>query len=267
MTAVIAALSLSDKIKDYGGYAGFAAIIGLAVLALLYFAQAREVKRLREWAGRAPERAAAEQERSAAGSEATLPRIGATADAGSEREEPAAASGPGRGQRLRGEVAYRYEELDKRSPVSPLVLGLGILALIVAAVIVTGGFGLFGSDSGSGTEQTTARTVTPPKPEVAVLNGTAPEGGVGVPGTAKTASVFVKDAGWKVGEVGDAGSFPTSSVMFESGFKSDAEELASDLSDQLGDLEVVAITSEVQDVANGADLAVVVGQDDQGIAG
>ena len=64
-----------------------------------------------------------------------------------------------------------------------------------------------------------------------------------------------------------SGSFPTSSVMFESGFKSDAEELASDLSDQLGDLEVVAITSEVQDVANGADLAVVVGQDDQGIAG
>ena len=69
------------------------------------------------------------------------------------------------------------------------------------------------------------------------------------------------------GEVGDAGSFPTSSVMFENGFKSDAEKLASDLSGQLGDLEVVAITSEVQDVANGADLAVIVGQDDQGIAG
>ena len=31
---------------------------GLGVLSLLYFAQAREVKRLREWAGRAPERAA-----------------------------------------------------------------------------------------------------------------------------------------------------------------------------------------------------------------
>ena len=30
---------------------------GLAVLSLLYFAQARELKRLREWAGRAPERA------------------------------------------------------------------------------------------------------------------------------------------------------------------------------------------------------------------
>ena len=58
MTDAIPALSLSGEIEKYGGYAGFAAVIGLAVLALLYFAQAREVKRLREWAGRAPERAA-----------------------------------------------------------------------------------------------------------------------------------------------------------------------------------------------------------------
>ena len=58
MTALIAALSLSDKIKEYGAYAGFAAVLGLGVLSLLYFAQAREVKRLRDWAGRAPERAA-----------------------------------------------------------------------------------------------------------------------------------------------------------------------------------------------------------------
>ena len=45
-------------IKTYGAYAGLAAIIGLAVLSVLYFAQAREVKRLRAWAGRGPERAA-----------------------------------------------------------------------------------------------------------------------------------------------------------------------------------------------------------------
>ncbi|HEU4976351.1 MAG TPA: LytR C-terminal domain-containing protein [Baekduia sp.] len=54
----ILALSVTDKIEQYGAYAGFAAVLGLAVLSLLYFAQAREVKRLREWAGRAPERAA-----------------------------------------------------------------------------------------------------------------------------------------------------------------------------------------------------------------
>src|SRR3954468_1903845 len=60
MTAAIiaAGLGLSDRIEKYGSYAGLAAVLGLAVLSLLYFAQAREVKRLREWAGRAPERAA-----------------------------------------------------------------------------------------------------------------------------------------------------------------------------------------------------------------
>jgi hypothetical protein len=54
----ILALSVSGKIEQYGAYAGFASVLGLAVLSLLYFAQAREVKRLREWAGRAPARAA-----------------------------------------------------------------------------------------------------------------------------------------------------------------------------------------------------------------
>lgn len=47
-----------DIIQEVGAYAGFAAVIGLAVLAALYFSQARDVRRLREWAGRAPERAA-----------------------------------------------------------------------------------------------------------------------------------------------------------------------------------------------------------------
>jgi len=58
MTAVLAAFSLQGKIEQYGAYAGVAAVFGLGILSLLYFAQAREVKRLREWAGRAPERAA-----------------------------------------------------------------------------------------------------------------------------------------------------------------------------------------------------------------
>ncbi|WCB91416.1 hypothetical protein DSM104299_00087 [Baekduia alba] len=62
----ILALSVSDKIEQYGAYAGFASVLGLAILSLLYFAQAREVKRLREWAGRAPERAQDVQERAVA---------------------------------------------------------------------------------------------------------------------------------------------------------------------------------------------------------
>jgi hypothetical protein len=55
---VLFAFSLQAEVEKYGAYVGIAAFFGLAVLSLLYFAQAREVKRLREWAGRAPERAA-----------------------------------------------------------------------------------------------------------------------------------------------------------------------------------------------------------------
>src|SRR6478736_9864589 len=55
---LLLALSLQGQVEKYGSYVGIAAFFGLAVLSLLYFAQAREVKRLREWAGRAPERAA-----------------------------------------------------------------------------------------------------------------------------------------------------------------------------------------------------------------
>ena len=54
---LLLAFSLQDQVEKYGAYVGLAAFLGLAVLALLYFAQARELKRLRDWAGRAPERA------------------------------------------------------------------------------------------------------------------------------------------------------------------------------------------------------------------
>ena len=54
--SLLAAVKLGDQIERFGSYAGYASVIGLGVLAMLYFSQAREVKRLREWAGRAPER-------------------------------------------------------------------------------------------------------------------------------------------------------------------------------------------------------------------
>ncbi len=52
------ALSLSSTFTKIGAIAAFAALMGIAILSLLVFSQARELKRLREWAGRAPERAA-----------------------------------------------------------------------------------------------------------------------------------------------------------------------------------------------------------------
>ena len=69
---LILAFSLQDQVEKYGAYVGLAAFIGLAVLSLLYFAQARELKRLRDWAGRAPERAQELQARVVAQAEEAL---------------------------------------------------------------------------------------------------------------------------------------------------------------------------------------------------
>lgn len=43
---VLAAFSLQSEIKSVGAYAGIAAVVGLALLVLLYFSQAREIRRL-----------------------------------------------------------------------------------------------------------------------------------------------------------------------------------------------------------------------------
>src|SRR3954449_2849082 len=52
------ALHIPHVVEQVGSLAGFAAVIGLAVLSALYFSQARDLRRLRERAGRAPARAA-----------------------------------------------------------------------------------------------------------------------------------------------------------------------------------------------------------------
>src|SRR5271170_6992410 len=66
------ALSLSSTFTKIGAIAAFAALFGIAVLALLVFSQARELKRLREWAGRAPERASDLEQRVSAAAAARV---------------------------------------------------------------------------------------------------------------------------------------------------------------------------------------------------
>jgi hypothetical protein len=83
---VVFAFSLQDQVEKYGAYVGIASFFGLALLSLLYFAQAREVKRLREWAGRAPERAAEIEAMAVAHAEEAL--------RAAEEEEAPAAPGP-----------------------------------------------------------------------------------------------------------------------------------------------------------------------------
>jgi hypothetical protein len=63
MTALPLALSLSDSFTKVGAIAAFAGLLGIALLALLFFAQARELKRLRAWVEAEPERAAEREQR------------------------------------------------------------------------------------------------------------------------------------------------------------------------------------------------------------
>ena len=116
---------LPEIVQEIGAYAGLAAVAGLAVLSVLYFSQARDVKRLREWAGRAPERAAdfgaapvpgrvvaqpqpgqprpPRSRQAAAGSAAAPARVAAAAGAGAAKPGRAAAeAGPAAARDGRG---------------------------------------------------------------------------------------------------------------------------------------------------------------------
>jgi hypothetical protein len=74
MTVSPLAFSISNSLTQAGAIAAFVALVGIAVLSLLVFAQARELKRLREWAGRAPERSAELEQRVAADAAARAQR-------------------------------------------------------------------------------------------------------------------------------------------------------------------------------------------------
>ena len=137
---------MTDLIDRIGPYLGIAAFLGLAILAFLIIQQAREVRRLREWAGRAPERAGEAAEAEAA-----------VAEARGEEVEPAEVeeAPPGRLalwlHSVRDSIADRYAELDRRLPIDPRYVGALLVAVVIAAVVLTSGFGLIGgSDDSAG---------------------------------------------------------------------------------------------------------------------
>ena len=137
------------SLEEIGALLGFAAFAGLAVLVFLTFQQARHIRRLRDWAGRAPERAAAELARvEADADDKTLAAPGGLEAAGTEHS---------RGDRLRDGLADlregfadRWAELDRRSPVSPVIILGGLAAVIAGVAIATSGFGLIGGEDTAG---------------------------------------------------------------------------------------------------------------------
>jgi len=240
-----------DLIENIGAFLGLAAFIGLGILSLLYFQQGREVRRLRDWAGRGPERAAA----AAAEAESAL----APAVEEEDRE-------PSLGQRMRarwdGWTARLPRGIGGRLP-APQYLVLILLAVVLIGVgAATNGFGLLGSDE---PEKSRGPQAAPPaKVEVAVLNGTAViEGAPGVPGLAATVADDVKELGYKLGPVADTGSpVEQSSVMYDSDQEAEAEQLAKDISKLLDKTQVEKMSGEIRDQAGDATVAIVIGQDD-----
>ena len=247
-----------DLIENIGAYLGLAAFLGLGILALLYFQQGREVRRLRDWAGRAPERAAA----AAAEAETAL-----GADVAAEEEEEA------RAPSLADRAGARWTALTARLPgnagerlPAPRWMALIAMGIVLIGVgVATGGFGLVGDDEPA--KQRGEGKLKPGDIDVAVLNGTATaEGEPGVPGLAATVGDVVENFGYKVGPVSDAGAPVSESVvMFESGFEAPALRVAEDVEKALGKTPVEKMSSAIRDLAGDASVAIVIGQDDSGI--
>jgi hypothetical protein len=103
---VIFAFSVHSFVDKVGAYVGFAAAIGLALFAMLLFAQARELKRLREWGAHAHDRIGELERRLAAALE--LARRASTSQRtmapGTAAPRPAAAR-PAAGARVTPAVA------------------------------------------------------------------------------------------------------------------------------------------------------------------
>ncbi len=219
-------------IEQIGSFAGLAAFIGLGVFALLSFTHGRDIRRLREWAGSAPERDA-------------------------ERKETTSAIAAQRAEELRQleesrtaehEVVTRREERRRRRDA-------GMMAIVGGVAYAA----LSGSGEGGGKrgKQAAAKT-RPSEVEVTVLNGTA------VPGLAASYGNKVQGKGFKLGAVtNSSSSFAESVVMYKRGHAPEARKVAK----QLGISKLQLMNGEIEGVSAGANVAVIVGEDNAAAAG
>jgi len=261
-----------ELLKEIGAFAGLVAFLGLAVLALLSFAQGRDLRRLREWAGSAPERDA---ERKDSTSAAAAERAEEMRKLEEARDAEHAAAEERERRRERREAGLpeltRSERLRERFGGGGASTGEGLgsklgeprylIAIFVVLAVVAGGaiyaIAQGGDDGGKGGKQA-AHAVKPSEIEVTVLNGTAVEGLAGTYGD------MVERKGFQLGAVTNSrSSFEDSIVMFAPGRGREAHTVASAL--QIS--RVRPMTGEISSLAAGAPVAVVIGEDNASSAG
>jgi hypothetical protein len=245
---------LRHLLTEIGSYAGLAAFFGLGVLALLSFSQARDIRRLREWAGSAPERDAGRKEAtSEAASERAeeLRRLEEARDA----ERSAAELRETRRQRREAGLPELTRAERMRSSLSVERSWLGeplVLVAIFLVVLLIGGGVAYAVLSGGGSGTAHHGKSKPAEIEVTVLNGTA------VPELAARFSTRVERKGFELGAVSNSdASFEESVVMYSSGHAPEGHRVAK----ALGISKVQPETTEIAKVAAGAPVSVIVGED------
>ena len=267
---------MSSILKDVGAVAGLASFLGLALLALLYFAQARDLRRMRENADFLVEG------RSEDGQTVTPAERTATAVAASKPEEAAAAAAataPNEAEAFRrAELARQAAERRKRfeqrrsrpnGRERPAWLSdwKSIAAIVLVGLIVVAGvaFGVSrlvggGSESDAPTAGKNKGPCPPGRTRVAVLNGTP------TPGLAATFAGPLKQKGYKTTPVGNTESpFATSVVMFDP--QQQGEECAAAISQIIGIPKQQPMDNEVRIASEGDPVAVILGDDKAGSTG
>lgn len=267
---------MSDLLKDVGAVAGLASFLGLALVALLYFAQARDIRRLRENASFLVEAGSED------GETVTPAERAATAVAARKPEEAAAAAAataPNEAEAFRraelarqaAERRRRFEQRRRRPNGRERPAWLsdwkGIAALVLIGVIVLAGaaFGvsrIVGGGSSSDVAGTGGKDKGPCPPgqtRVAVLNGTPAQG------LAADFAGPLQQKGYKTTPVGNTDSpFSTSVVMFD---PQQGKDCAGVISEIVDIPKQQPMDNEVRVAAEGDPVAVVLGDDKAGSSG
>jgi LytR cell envelope-related transcriptional attenuator len=258
---------LLEVIKDIGAFAGLAAFFGLAVLALLSFTQGRDLRRLREWAGSAPERDAERKESTSAAAAERAEEMRRLEQAREEEREAAALRETRRERREAGLPELTRRErfgLSLSGGRSRLSEPVFLAATILIVVLIAGGIayavlqGSGGDEKGGGKGARQAKALSPGEIEVAILNGTAVEGLAGSFGD------MVESRGFQLGKVTNTSSAQEESVVM---FKPGSGRAAHRVSTALDIAAVRPMTGEVARLGEGAPVAVVVGEDNASSAG